>query len=173
MPIPAFSLEPVFLPALSNAVYSLDSPLLQAPTPTPARTITFDAPKWRRIPQVVYDQGNKQWNFKQAESIVFEVDGYPGVNMADALRERPTGLKNRDDLMLQDARQSFSCRLQVGFSSTSLFQKCLTTCAKFPGYPTNKSPQVRTLILPTLHILIARKDLYQVLEEEPRPHHTQ
>jgi hypothetical protein len=90
-----------------------------APTPPIAHAMTFDAPKWRKIPQVTYDQGGKQWNFERAESIVFEVDGYPGVNMADALRDRFSGLKNRDDFVFQDGSQAFSCRLQVGSSLMS------------------------------------------------------
>jgi hypothetical protein len=104
---------------LNISATSTSTSVLPAPTPPIPHAMTYDAPKWRKIPQVTYDQGGKQWYFKRVESIVFEVDGHPGVNMADALRDRFTGLKNRDDFVLQDGRQAFSCRLQVGLSFMS------------------------------------------------------
>ena len=70
-------------------------------------------PNWRRIPQNVYDYGWKQLDFRPSDPILFRVNGYPGVNMGDALRKKFTGLDGRDDLILQDAQDVISCRLWV------------------------------------------------------------
>ena len=74
---------------------------------------TPDPPKWHKVPQVVYSQGKRRWDYKPLEPILFQVEGFPGVNMGDALRNKFTGLVGRDDLMLTDERLAVSCRLSV------------------------------------------------------------
>lgn len=81
------------------------------------------------------------------EPILFQVDGYPGVNMEDAFRNRFTNLEGRDDLVLRDAVGAFSCRLLVRSPSwlDSAFQTPDASRIKFPGYPANEKPQVRAI----------------------------
>jgi hypothetical protein len=83
-------------------------PVLQAPT--------FLPPKWHKIPQGAYNHGRKQWDYTQLEPILFQVNGYPGVNMGEAFRNKFTALEGRDDLILPDARTAVSCRLSVRLS---------------------------------------------------------
>ena len=93
------------------AIYSVStSPLPPIPA---SQTAPSYSPNWRKIPQKVYDYGKKQWNFRPSKPILFHVNGYPGVNMGDALRKKFTGLDGRDDLILQDAQDAISCRLWV------------------------------------------------------------
>lgn len=99
------------------------SPPTSIATPPPA---TFLPPGWYRIPQTVYDFGTKQYDFEPLESIIFHVDGCPGQNMGDALRNQFPGLCGRDDLVLQEARGAISCRMS------------------FPGYPASKAMQICT-----------------------------
>ena len=73
-------------------------------------------PKWYEIPQRPYDHGRRQWDYTPSDPILFQVNGYPGVNLGDALRNNLTGLEGRDDLVLQDARTAISCRFLVRFS---------------------------------------------------------
>jgi len=82
-------------------------------TTFPSQATVFSPPNWRKIPQKTYSYGLKQWNFTPLESILFSVNGRPGVNMGDALRKVFTGLDGRDDLVLQDASSAISCRLSV------------------------------------------------------------
>ena len=55
----------------------------------------------------------RQQRWQQSESITFSTNGFPGVNMRDALCKRFTALDGRDDLVLQGAGGSISCRLEV------------------------------------------------------------
>jgi hypothetical protein len=59
-----------------------------------------------------------------------------------------------------------------GFIINVASVQTLTTRDKFPGYPLNRSSQVRSFII---HISYTdrMKDLHEVLEEEPRLHCTQ
>lgn len=67
--------------------------------------------KWHLIPQRPY--GQKQWDYKPVEPILFQVNGHPGVNMGAALRKEFTNLEGRDDLVLQDVGEVISCSLFV------------------------------------------------------------
>jgi hypothetical protein len=96
------------------AIYSVSTPPLP-PMPAP-QTTPFYPSHWRKIPQNVYEHGKKQWDFQPSEPVLFYVNGCPGINMGDALRKKPTGLDGRDDLVLQDAQDTVSCRYWVGFS---------------------------------------------------------
>jgi hypothetical protein len=86
------------------------------PPPPSPQPVTFEPPKWHEIPQRRYKYGRKQWDYKPSEPILFQVNGFPGVNVGDALRNEFTGLEGRDDLVLRDAKMAFSCRLLVRFS---------------------------------------------------------
>ena len=93
-------------------IYSAPVPLW-LPTPAPSQKTTGCPFNWRKIPQTVYGWGKKQSGYQPSEPILFHVDGRPGVNMGDALRNVFTGLDGRDDPIFQDAGKSFSCRLMV------------------------------------------------------------
>jgi len=69
-----------------------------------------------KIPQRSYHNGRRHLGFRPLEPISFSVQGHPGMNLGDALRQSFTGLDGRDDLILQGAPESISCRLLVGFS---------------------------------------------------------
>ena len=73
-------------------------------------------PKWRKVPQMHHDHGRKQRDYTPSEPVLFQVNGYPGVNLGNALRNNFTGLEGRDDLVLQDAKMTISCRILVRFS---------------------------------------------------------
>jgi len=118
-------ISPVNDAARPCTIYSFPTPL-SPPTPTPSQNAMSCLPTWRKIPQTAYGQGKKQWDFRPSEPILFHVDGRPGVNMGDALRNVFAGLDGRDDPMFQDAGDAFSCRLL------------------FPGYPLNSKPQIFT-----------------------------
>ncbi|KAF9786268.1 hypothetical protein BJ322DRAFT_1108130 [Thelephora terrestris] len=105
--------------------FSPNSPPPSPPPPSP-QPVTFEPPKWQEIPQRRYNYGRKQWDYKPSEPILFQVNGFPGVNVGDALRNEFTGLEGRDDLVLRDAKMAFSCRIL------------------FPGYPGNESHQIFT-----------------------------
>ena len=85
---------------------------LPSPIPPPQAS-TLPPLNWYRIPQKAYGHGRKQWDFTPLGCITFEVNGFPGVNMADALQKRFTGLVGRDDRVLQDASSAISCRFSV------------------------------------------------------------
>ena len=72
---------------------------------------------WHQIPQRTYSHGQKQWDFRSSQPITFCTNGLPGSNMGDALRKRFIGFDGRDDLVLQGAGGSISCRLEVRRSS--------------------------------------------------------
>jgi len=95
-------------------IYSA-SASLQPPMPPPQAT-TLLPPNWYKIPQKIYDHGQKQWDFIPSECISFGVNGRPGMNMRDALHKRFTGLDGRDDPVLRDATSAISCRLSVCLS---------------------------------------------------------
>ena len=80
--------------------------IVPAPAPAPAQ-------EWVQIPQRVYDLGRRQWNYRDSEPISFSVNGFPGINMHDALRRHFADLDNRDELMFQDAAGAISCRFLV------------------------------------------------------------
>ena len=114
-------LDPLSLQAPSRVPASFDttslcvacSALTSLPPPTPPSQAVALPPNWHRIPQDVYDHGQKQWDFTPSEGIPFLVNGRPGMNMGDALQKRFTGLDGRDELVLQDASSVISCRLLV------------------------------------------------------------
>ena len=112
---PAFSLpivSPVNDAASPDTIYPVPIPP-SPPTPTPSQNTTGCPSNWRKIPQTDYGWGKKQWNHQPSEPILFYVNGRPGVNMGDALRNAFIGFDGRDDLMFRDAGVSFSCRLLV------------------------------------------------------------
>lgn len=85
-------------------------------TPQPSQSLSLApalAPTWIEIPQRIYKQGNRQWDFKRSEPISFSVNGLPGINMGDALRKYFTGLDGRDDPMFQNGTGAVSCRFMV------------------------------------------------------------
>lgn len=82
-----------------------------APPLPSATTFLID---WVKVPQRDYDHGRKQWNFKPSESFFFHTNGYPGVNLGDALRGKIANFDGQDDPMLQGAAGAISCRLLVG-----------------------------------------------------------
>ena len=84
-------------------------PVMPAAPPIPPFT-TPDA--HIMIPQKPY-VCEQQQRWQQSESITFSTNGLPGVNMRDALCKRFTALDGRDDLVLQGAGGSISCRLEV------------------------------------------------------------
>jgi len=88
-------------------------PISLPPPMPPPQAATFPPPNWFKIPQELYGHGKKQWDFTPSGSISFSVNGFPGVNIGDALHNKFTGLDGRDDLMLQDANSAISCRLSV------------------------------------------------------------
>jgi len=79
---------------------------LPPPIPPPP-VVTFPPPNWYKIPQKLYGHGKKQWDFTPLVPISFSVDGFPGVNMGDALNKIYTGLEGRDDLVLQNSSSAF------------------------------------------------------------------
>ena len=96
-------------------VYAAYSPLILSPSPPlhPSQPITFEPPKWHEIPQRPYDFGRKQRGYTPSGPILFQVNGFPGVSMGDALRGTFTSLENQNDLVLQDAKMAISCRFLV------------------------------------------------------------
>ena len=85
------------------------------PLPFPP-LVALQPPKWHKIPQRPYDRGRRQRHFIPSEPILFQVKEFPGVNMGNVLRGIFTGLENQDDLVLQDAKMTISCRILVRFS---------------------------------------------------------
>jgi len=99
----------------SNPEGPLSTATLPHPVAIESQAVTFP-PNWRKIPQKAYDHGRRQWDFTPSEPILFSVNGRPGVNMGDAFREGFQGLEGWDDLVLQDAGSTVSCRLLVRLS---------------------------------------------------------
>jgi hypothetical protein len=169
-PVPSnFPLQivnPVNDGARLRPIYSVSTsplPPMPASQPTP-----FYPSNWRKIPQIVYDHGKKQWDFQPSEPVLFYVNGVPGVNMGDALRDKFAGLDGRDELMLQDAPAAVSCRLWVRSSY------------QLPPHTRvdeliDSSPDIRSIVRPRwehlhrlgCHPLTVMKDFYKVLEQEP------
>jgi len=117
--------SPVGDAARACTIYSVQTPL-PPPAPAPGQNATDCPTDWRKIPQTDYGLGQKRWDYRPSEPILFHVNGRPGVNMGDVLRNEFMGLDGRDDLMFQDGVDAFSCRLM------------------FPGYPLNSKPQIFT-----------------------------
>ena len=114
-PVPS-SPSPQTAPLASDAaspctIYSILTPL--EPAPASGQNATGYPSNWRTIPQKVYGWGKRRWDYRPSEPILFHVDGLPGVNMGDALRNLFTGLDGRDDPMFQGGVEAFSCRLMV------------------------------------------------------------
>ena len=84
-----------------------------SPPLPPPQAATSPPPGWHLIQQKSYVYGRKQWDYAPSESIPFVVNGFPGMNMGDAFRKMFTDLNGRDDLVLQDASGTISCRLSV------------------------------------------------------------
>lgn len=111
IPFPHDTLESALASTSADPVYQYELLLMETlPLPT-AEAVTFVPPKFRRIPQGRYKL--KQWDYTPVAPIFFQVNGYPGLNMGDALRKKFTALEGRDDLVLQDAGRTFSCRFLV------------------------------------------------------------
>lgn len=110
VPLPSTSSDPLYLqkPLLSREILS---------PPLPPQPMIFLPPQWHKIPQKRYKQ--KQWDFRPAEDIPFHVDGLPGVNMEEALREKFTTFEGRDNSVLLDMGVAFSCRIWVGLILTT------------------------------------------------------
>lgn len=70
---------------------------------------------WVEVPQRVYNRGQRQWNFKQTETIYFNMDGFPGINLWDAFQKHFMGLHGSDDPMFQnqDTAGAITCRFLV------------------------------------------------------------
>lgn len=119
------------------AVCSASTPLLPPPPP-PSQTVALPPPSWRKIPQMTYDYGRKQWDYTPSEHVSFRVIGCPGMNMGDALRKKFTDLHGRDDLVLQDASDTISCRFSVRLSWS--FLPCLGIDTRF------SSPNTRPIL---------------------------
>lgn len=84
-------------------------PTAPPPTPPSLEPVAFLPPKWHKIPQKAYARNH--WDCTLSEDIVFQVDGFPGTNMGDALRGEFATLKDRDDLVMRDAHKTaFQCR---------------------------------------------------------------
>lgn len=96
----------------TSAVHSPPIPLpLTLPHPQP---VAVAPPEWHIVPQRLYRL--KQSNYIPSESIPFQADGFPGINMGDALRKQFAALKGRDDLVMDGAKKAFSCRfLFIGY----------------------------------------------------------
>lgn len=93
------------------------SPQTAPPPPPPSpQPVTSHPRKWYEIPQTHYSHGRKQRGYISSESVFFQVDGSPGVNMGDAFRKRFAGLEGQDDPVLQHAKMAICCRLLVRFS---------------------------------------------------------
>lgn len=133
-------INPVNDEARPCAIYSASVSSLP-PIPAPSQTVTSHPFNWRKIPQEVYDYGKKQWDFRPSEPILFHVNDRPGVNMGDAFRKKFTGLDGRDDLVLQLAGDTFSCRLWV----RSSYQ--LPSCMRVEGL-VGSSPGIRSTAHP-------------------------
>jgi len=88
-------------------------PVMPAAPPTPA-FITPDA--HIIIPQMPYVYDSRRQGWQHSEPIIFSTNGFPGLNMGDALRKRFTGLDGQDDLVLQGAGACISCWLEVRWS---------------------------------------------------------
>lgn len=99
---------------------------LPPPSPFPSPGPTFLPPVFWKIQQLPYKQGREQWDFRRVKSVVFRVNGYPGVSVVDALRNKFSALEDRDEPVLQDGRTAFSCRFL------------------FPGCPPSKAYQIFT-----------------------------
>lgn len=70
------------------------------------------SPKWQKIPQEVYSKN--QWDYTPSEHILFPVNGFPGVNMGDALRDEFIALEGCNDLVMQGSgKMAFQCRFWV------------------------------------------------------------
>ena len=106
---------PLGIPDPSSLQFQIAA-IWTAPPPPQPQTPTFLPHNWDRIPQRVYDYGQKQWDFTPSESIYFGIGGYPGFNMRDALQEHFTGLNLRDELALRDAPGAITFRFSVRFS---------------------------------------------------------
>ena len=90
------------------------APIPLPPPIPPPQIATLPPHNRRNIPQRPYER--KRWDFTRLKDVSFEVNGFPGVNMGDALRGIFTGLDGRDDPVLQDASSAISCRLWVRLS---------------------------------------------------------
>lgn len=108
------------LPILPTPLVTEILPLGPTQPISSSPSVTALPPLWIKVPQRIYDQGKKQWDFKASEPISFSVDGLPGINMRDALRKTCTGLDGLDDPVLQETAGAISCRLLVGLLRFSI-----------------------------------------------------
>lgn len=104
-------------PTVRSVPTSLLQPSPSSPPPPPPQVATFNRPRFHKIPQDLYHAN--RWNFAQLDSILFQVDDLPGVNMGEALRQNFAALQGRDDPVLQDAAMAISFRLWVRLSFRS------------------------------------------------------
>jgi len=86
------------------------------PPPSIPQTVTFPPINWHKIPQEPYDYGDSQWDYTPLAPTLFSVDGFPGLNLGDALGKRFTGLDGWDERVLQDASKAISFRFSVRLS---------------------------------------------------------
>ena len=146
-PVPSSSSPQIDSPANNTAslrtIYS--APIPSSPAPALGQNAMGHPSNWHKIPQTVYGWGKKRWDYQPSEPILFHVNGRPGVNMGDALRNEFTGLDGRDDPMFQDGVDAFSCRLMVCSLRQLLPVFIFDEPIQFPGYPANRKPQVGTL----------------------------
>ena len=102
--------------AISTTSYSPISPA--SPSLPTLQLVTIHSPKCYEVPQRRYNYGKKQWSYTPSEPVLFQVDGFPGINMRDASRKKFAGLKGMDDLVLQNTKKAISCRFSVRPSSS-------------------------------------------------------
>jgi hypothetical protein len=140
------------------------------PIPSP-QTATFPLFNWKMIPQNVYDHGKKQWDFRPSQSVSFNTNGFPGMNMGDAFRKRFAGLDGRDDPVLQDASRVISYRLLVRLLWW------LLSCARVDPVSSSPvtSPTVQSrwgcLSRSHCHALTAIEDFHKELDQGTWPDH--
>lgn len=144
-------------------------------TSTPQSQVsTFPPLNWRKIPQKSYDHGQKQWDFRASTPISFTVNGFPGVNMRDALNGNFTDLDGRDEPVLQNAPGSaISCRLSV--RSSLQLPPCLRVdpISSFPDIRPINHPRYGCSSRSCYRIFTVITDFYTVLGQETRSNKTQ
>lgn len=149
-------------------IFSFQVPT-QPPTPSPLVPTS-----WVKLPQINYDRGGRQWNYRSSEPTSFSVNGRPGVNMRDALRKEFTGFDGRDDPVLQGAASAISCRLLVGLLWPSIRPLELTP-SQVPWVSCQQQfvPGVSTepIALPNIYHIM--KDPRTGLDQEPPPDNAQ
>ena len=125
------------------------------------------------MPQKVYGHGNRQWDFVPSEPTFFNVNGFPGINMGDALRKVFTGLDGRDDTVLQNATQTVSCRLLVWSSPCFPPRISADVASSSPGTRLMHRTRYRPSVHLRCRVLTRATDFHLGLDEESHPDNPQ